>query len=168
MRFLRFTCVLCSVLLLSTAATTCVASDDEAKVQFKANDSIVATVTGNLLCTWKPGKLHYACVRAGGTEIELDPAECPIVIKELLELRNTQGGGAVSTIQVEAKGNLVFEERPNAVEHRSIAKGDPGAVVPVLRVQSIKITTLPRGMNIGPLKRDREEVTSTTVRITKP
>lgn len=164
---LRFTCVLCSMLSLPLAATSYPVSDEQADVQVKADDSIFAIVTGNLRTTWNPGKLYYACVVAGGTEIELDPADCPAITKELLEYIYTQGGGIISAIQVEAQGNLVFEKRPNTAELRSIANGDRDAVIPVLRVQSIKITTLPLGKEIGNLKRNRDRVTSTTVRITK-
>lgn len=167
MPFLKVTCLLCSVLSLVATAITCPASDDEPEVQVKARDSIVATVTGDLSTTWNPGELHYACVEAGGTEIELDPADCPAVTRELLEYMGSQGGGFISATQVEAKGYLVFEKRPDTVERRAIARGDRDAAVPVLRVRWIKITTLPLGKDIGPIKRSRDKVTSTTVRMTK-
>ena len=140
------------------------ATVNEPDPQVKARNSIVATVTGQLSTTWDSGKLYYASVKAGGTEIELDPAACPKVTRELLEFLNTQGGGLVSDIQVEAKGYLVFEKRPQTLRRREIARDDIDAVVPVLRVQIIKITTLPLGEDIGPIKRDRDAVKSTTVR----
>jgi len=140
------------------------ATDHEPDPQVKAHNSIVATVTGQLSTTWDSGKLFYASVKAGGTEIELDPAACPKVTRELLEFSNTQGGGLVSDIQVEAKGYLVFEKRPQTLRRREISRDDIDAVVPVLRVQTIKITTLPLGKDIGPTKRDRDAVKSTTVR----
>jgi hypothetical protein len=159
---------LCSIAISAGMAMSCEASDDGQEVQASSRDSIVATVTGNLRVTWNPGVVYYASVSAGGTEIELDPAGCPDVTRELLEHMNTQGGGLITAVQAEAKGSLVFEKRPQTIKHRGIGWEDIDAVVPVLRVQTIKITTLPAGHDSGPLKRDRDTVKSTTMRRTKP
>lgn len=159
---------LSSIAIAAALATSCAASDDGQEVQASSRDSIVATVTGSLFLTWNPGVVYYACVMAGGTEIELDPLGCPDVKRELLEFMNTQGGGIVSAVQTEVKGSLVFEKRPQTINHRGISREDVDAVVPVLRVQSIKITTLPVGKDFGSLKRDRDTVNSTTIRRPDP
>jgi hypothetical protein len=156
--------LVCSAILSTAIAINCSATDGDPELQVKAQDSIVATITGNLSTTWDTGRLYYACVTAGGAEIELDPVGCPKVTRELLEFINTQGGGIVSALQVEAKGNLVFEKRPQTVDRRGTSRGDRDAVVPVLQVRSIKITTLPPTQDIGPTKRNRDKVMSTTVR----
>lgn len=163
MPFLKTVVLICSILSATAIALNCTASDDEPEVQVKPHDSIVATITGHLSVTWDTEKLHYACITSGGAEIELDPVGCPKVTSELLGFINTQGGGLVSAVQAEAQGNLIFEKRPQTADRRGKSKGDRDAVVPVLRVRSIKITTLPPGKDIGPIKRNRDIVTSTTV-----
>jgi hypothetical protein len=61
---------------------------------------------------------------------------------------------------------MVFEKRPESTRYREVSREDSDAIVPVLRVQKIKITTLPLGANIA-INRDRDAVTSTKVSITK-
>lgn len=171
MLLLRTSFGLCTIVTTTVLAFGIHASNDEPERQMKAHDSIVATVTGHLFVTWDTGVVYHACALAGGALIDLDPAECPKVTRELLEYRNTQGGSVVTAVQVEATGNLVFEERPQsmkyrAIRYRLIGRDDIDEIVPVLRVQTIKITTLPLGTDIGPTKRERDTVQSTTVRRT--
>lgn len=138
-------------------------SETDAKPKVRADDSIEATIVGQLTTMWDARTLFYASVRAGGTEIELDPAGCNRITTELLDYINTQGGGVITDTQVEVNGFLVFEKRPKTTTYRRISKDDPNAVVPVLKVRWIKITTLPSGKDVGSIKRNRDRVESTVV-----
>jgi hypothetical protein len=140
------------------------APDTDAKPKMRADDSIEATIVGELTTMWDARTLFYASAHAGGTEIELDPAGCNRITTELLDYINTQGGGVITGTQVEVNGLLVFEKRPQTTRYRRISKDDPNAVVPVLKVRWIKITTLPSGEDVGVIKRDRDRVESTVIR----
>jgi hypothetical protein len=140
------------------------APDEDAKPKVRADDSIEATIAGQLTTKWDARTLFYASVHAGGTEIELDPAGCNRITTELLDYINTQGGGVITDIQVEVNGFLVFEKRPKTIRYRGISRDDANAVVPVLKVRSIKITTLPSGKDVGSIKRNRDRVESTVIR----
>ena len=162
MRFLRTFTILCLIVYSTGVASNFAELDDDQAPQLKAHDSIVATVTGKLYTVSNHPELYYAAVIAGGTEIELDNVDCPDVTRELLEWNRTGGGGPTTAVQIVAKGNLVFEKRPESAERRGKLRGEQNAVVPVLRVQSIKITILPVGQAIGTIKRDRALVKSST------
>jgi hypothetical protein len=140
------------------------APDEDAKPKVRADDSIEATIAGQLTTKWDARTLFYASVHAGGTEIELDPAGCNRITTELLDYINTQGGGVITDIQVEVNGFLVFEKRPKTTRYRGISRDDANAAVPVLKVRSIKITTLPSGKDVGSIKRNRDRVESTVIR----
>lgn len=141
-------------------------SDDESLRLFSSS-SITANVTGELQRVSDTGTLFYACVGAGGTWIELAPAGCPKVTRELLEFHLTQGSSVVTGNEVEATGELVFEKRPQQAEYKRLIESgkvvDQNAIVPVLRVSAIKITTLPNNHDAGGIKRNRDRVVSTTV-----
>ena len=139
------------------------APDKDAKPKVRADDSIEATIVGKLTTKWDARKLFYASVHAGGTETELDPAGYDRITTELLDYINTQGGGVITDTQVEVNGFLVFEKRPKTVTYRGISRDDPNAVVPVLKVRWIKITTLPAGRDVGSIKRNRDRVESTVI-----
>lgn len=138
-------------------------SETDAKTKVRADDAIEATIAGKLTTMWDARTLFYASAHAGGTEIELDPAGCDRIASELLDFINTQGGGVITDIQVEVNGFLVFEKRPKTTRYRGINKDDPNAVVPVLKVRWIKITTLPSGEDVGSIKRNRDRVESTVI-----
>lgn len=149
-------------------ALTSIAADTESNSpQVTARDSIVATVTGRLTTVWDNGKLFYASAKAGGTEIELDPVGCPNVTRELLDFINTQGGGFISSVEVQVTGELVFEKRAQSVRYREVSRNDTNAIVPALKVHTLKISTLPLGEVSGSTKRDRDTVKSTTIGVTK-
>jgi hypothetical protein len=139
------------------------AADEDAKPKVRAGDSIQTTIVGQLSTKWDARTLFYASVRAGGTEIELDPAGCSRITSELLDYINTQGGGVITDTEVEVNGFLVFEKRPKTITYRGISRDDANAVVPVLKVRWIKITTLPSGKDVGSIKRNRDRVDSTVV-----
>jgi hypothetical protein len=139
------------------------ASDKDAKPKVRADDSIETTAVGQLTTKWDARTLFYASVHAGGTEIELDPAGCDRITTELLDYINTQGGGVITDTQVEVNGFLVFEKRPKTITYRGISRDDANAVVPVLKVRWIKITTLPSGTDVGSIKRNRDRVESTVI-----
>jgi hypothetical protein len=101
-----FTCKILTFVIFSTAVfcvPRCVRAE-EPKPQYESDDSIIATVTGRLSTVWDTGKLFYASVKAGGKSIEIDPADCPKITKELLDFINTQGGGIITDVQIVATG----------------------------------------------------------------
>ena len=137
--------------------------DKDAKPKVKADDSIETTTVGKLTTKWDARTLFYASVHAGGTEIELDPAGCDRITTELLDYINTQGGGIITDTQVDVNGFLAFEKRPKTTTYRGISRDDPNALVPVLKVRWIKITTLPAEKDVGSIKRNRDRVESTVI-----
>jgi hypothetical protein len=152
-----------SFVLAASALTGPMLFAQDSPEKYKADDSIEATIVGKLTTLWDARKLFYASVHAGGTETELDPAGCDRITTELLDYINTRGGGVITDTQVEVHGFLVFEQRPKATTYRGISKDDPNAVVPVLKVRWIKITTLPSGKDVGSIKRNRDRVESTVI-----
>lgn len=165
---------LCTLLLLlagmprAVAKPTTEAAKQAAPVvqsQVQPTEEIVATVTGSLTTAWNPDTLHYASVKSSGGEILLDPVGCPLVTRELLEFQRSQGGGIITGVQVRAKGQIVFEARPESTSYREQARDQPDALIPVLRVRWIEITTLPVTQEVGTIQRKRDRVHSTTVRL---
>src|SRR5262245_44632688 len=86
------------------------APEKDAKTKVTADNSIEATIAGQLTTKSDARTLFYASVQAGGAEIELDPAGCNRITTELLDYINTQGGGVITDTQVEVNGFLVFEK----------------------------------------------------------
>jgi hypothetical protein len=156
-----------SFVLAASALTGPMLFAQDSPEKNKAGDSIEASIVGRLTTKWDARTLFYASAHAGGTEIELDPVGCDRITSELLDFINTQGGGVITDYQVEANGFLVFERRPKTTRYRGISRDDPNAVVPVLKVRWIKITTLPSGKDVGSIKRNRDRVESTVVGVKK-
>ncbi|MCA8998838.1 MAG: hypothetical protein KDA80_17700 [Planctomycetaceae bacterium] len=147
--------------------------------QLEAIEEIEVKLTGRLSTFWNEAGLILATVEASGVVVELDPAGCPRITQELLDYIKEQGGGFIAATQADVAGEFSFEKLSQTVRGELLQNGDPNLVgrppvtdldslVPVLKIHSLKITTLPIGRPVPGNNRDRKRVFSTTFHLAKP
>ena len=145
--------------------------------QVLASEGVVSVqLSGRLQSVWdtdaegKP-RLLFATVEAGGTKIAIDPNGCPLITSELLKFHNELGGALISGIRAEVEGKMEFKPYSEIKEGKNKSgiprKLPPDTIVPVVRVETLKIQVFPIGRRSRGVNRDRDMVTSTTVGITK-